>query len=156
MADLIGLAVVFLILALIAYILGARGIAGFSMEIAKWLVIIFIILAIITFFFRWQKLLTSYALIEVINRDIKNRFLYIWSQSVLQYKNGCQLIYQVHQNLIYFFVSFLIELKIISPRPNFRFRFYSLGAPLLFSRYFKAPVIYQFCFSIKYNSQNKE
>jgi uncharacterized membrane protein YtjA (UPF0391 family) len=52
MADLIGLAVVFLILALIAYILGARGIAGFSMEIAKWLVIIFIILAIITFFFR--------------------------------------------------------------------------------------------------------
>ena len=52
MADLIGLAVVFLILALIAYVLGARGIAGFSMEIAKWLVIIFIILAIITFFFR--------------------------------------------------------------------------------------------------------
>lgn len=48
--DLIGLAVVFLILALIAYILGARGIAGFSMEIAKWLVIIFIILAIISFF----------------------------------------------------------------------------------------------------------
>lgn len=40
MADLIGLAVVFLILALIAYILGARGgIAGFSMTIAKWLVI---------------------------------------------------------------------------------------------------------------------
>ncbi|HEY3363393.1 MAG TPA: DUF1328 family protein [Methanosarcina sp.] len=50
MADLIGLAVFFLILALIAYILGARGIAGFSMEIAKWLVIIFIILAIISFF----------------------------------------------------------------------------------------------------------
>jgi uncharacterized membrane protein YtjA (UPF0391 family) len=49
---LIGLAVVFLILALVAYVLGARGIAGFSMEIAKWLVIIFIILAIITFFFR--------------------------------------------------------------------------------------------------------
>ncbi|MGB9940294.1 DUF1328 domain-containing protein [Methanosarcina sp.] len=46
---MIGLAVVFLILALIAYILGARGIAGFSMEIAKWLVIIFIILAIISF-----------------------------------------------------------------------------------------------------------
>jgi uncharacterized membrane protein YtjA (UPF0391 family) len=50
MADLIGLAVVFLVLALIAYILGARGVAGFSMEIAKWLVIIFIILAILTFF----------------------------------------------------------------------------------------------------------
>ncbi|OEU41099.1 DUF1328 domain-containing protein [Methanosarcina sp. Ant1] len=52
MADLIGLAVVFLILALVAYIFGAQGIAGFSMEIAKWLVIIFIVLAIITFFFR--------------------------------------------------------------------------------------------------------
>jgi uncharacterized membrane protein YtjA (UPF0391 family) len=52
MADLIGLAVTFLILALIAYVLGARGIAGFSMEIAKWLVIIFVVLAVITFFFR--------------------------------------------------------------------------------------------------------
>ncbi|MGA9188575.1 MAG: DUF1328 family protein [Methanosarcina sp.] len=30
--------------------MGARGIAGFSMEIAKWLVIIFIILAILAFF----------------------------------------------------------------------------------------------------------
>jgi uncharacterized membrane protein YtjA (UPF0391 family) len=49
MADLIGLAVTFLILALIAFILGARGIAGFSIEIAKWLIIIFIILAILTF-----------------------------------------------------------------------------------------------------------
>jgi uncharacterized membrane protein YtjA (UPF0391 family) len=52
MADLIGLAVIFLVLALVAFILGARGIAGFSMEIAKWLVIIFVVLAIITFFFR--------------------------------------------------------------------------------------------------------
>jgi uncharacterized membrane protein YtjA (UPF0391 family) len=50
MADLIGLAVIFLILAIIAYVLGARGVAGMSMEIAKWLVIIFIILAIVTFF----------------------------------------------------------------------------------------------------------
>jgi uncharacterized membrane protein YtjA (UPF0391 family) len=50
MADLIGLAITFLILALIAYVLGARGIAGFSMEIARWLVIIFVILAIVTFF----------------------------------------------------------------------------------------------------------
>jgi uncharacterized membrane protein YtjA (UPF0391 family) len=53
MADLIGLAVVLLILALIAYILGARGIAGFSMGIARWLVIIFIILAIISFFYTY-------------------------------------------------------------------------------------------------------
>ena len=50
MADLIYLAVVFLVLALVAYILGAQGIAGFSMEIAKWLIIIFIVLAILTFF----------------------------------------------------------------------------------------------------------
>jgi uncharacterized membrane protein YtjA (UPF0391 family) len=49
MPGLIGLAVTFLVLALIAYILGARGIAGFSMEIAKWLVIIFVILAIVSF-----------------------------------------------------------------------------------------------------------
>jgi len=48
--DLIGLAVLFLILAVVAYVLGARGIAGMSMQIAKWLVIIFIILAIVTFF----------------------------------------------------------------------------------------------------------
>jgi uncharacterized membrane protein YtjA (UPF0391 family) len=49
MADLIGWAITFLILALIAYVLGARGVAGMSMGIAKWLVIIFVILAIITF-----------------------------------------------------------------------------------------------------------
>jgi len=49
MADLIYLAVVFLVLALVSYIAGARGIAGLSMEIAKWLVIIFVIIAIVTF-----------------------------------------------------------------------------------------------------------
>jgi uncharacterized membrane protein YtjA (UPF0391 family) len=46
---IIELAVLFLVLALVAYILGARGIAGFSMDIAKWLVIIFVIIAIVTF-----------------------------------------------------------------------------------------------------------
>jgi uncharacterized membrane protein YtjA (UPF0391 family) len=51
--DLIWLAVVFLVLALVFYIFGARGIAGFSMEIAKILVIIFVIVAIITFLFGW-------------------------------------------------------------------------------------------------------
>ncbi|ACL15702.1 DUF1328 family protein [Methanosphaerula palustris] len=49
MAGLIGLAVFFLVLALVFFILGARGIAGFSMEIAKWLVIIFVVVAIVTF-----------------------------------------------------------------------------------------------------------
>lgn len=50
MADLIYLAVLFLILALVFFIMGARGIAGFTMEIAKWLVIIFVVVAIVTFF----------------------------------------------------------------------------------------------------------
>jgi hypothetical protein len=49
MADLIYLGVVFLILALVFFILGMKGMAGFTMEIAKWLVIIFIIVAIVTF-----------------------------------------------------------------------------------------------------------
>ena len=49
MADLIYLAVVFLILALVAFILGAKEVTGFSMEIAKWLVIIFVVIAIVTF-----------------------------------------------------------------------------------------------------------
>lgn len=43
------LAVLFLILALVAAVLGARGVAGLSMDIAKWLVIIFVILAIVTY-----------------------------------------------------------------------------------------------------------
>lgn len=47
--GLIELAVLFLILALVAGVLGARGIAGLSWDIAKWLVIIFIVLAIISF-----------------------------------------------------------------------------------------------------------
>ncbi len=50
MADLIGLTILFLILALVAYVLGARGVAGLSMTIAKWLAIIFIILAILSIF----------------------------------------------------------------------------------------------------------
>ncbi|MFC6770232.1 DUF1328 family protein [Halorubrum pallidum] len=47
--DLIGLAVLFLVLALVAAVLGASGVAGMSMAIAKWLVIIFVVLAIVTF-----------------------------------------------------------------------------------------------------------
>jgi len=47
--DLIGLAILFLILAVIAAVVGASGVAGVSMSIAKWLVIIFVVLAIITF-----------------------------------------------------------------------------------------------------------
>lgn len=47
--DLIGLAILFLVLAVIAAVLGASGVAGMSMSIAKWLVIIFVILAVVTF-----------------------------------------------------------------------------------------------------------
>ena len=45
----IELAVLFLILAVVAMALGASGVAGLSMQIAKWLVIIFVALAIISF-----------------------------------------------------------------------------------------------------------
>jgi len=51
MPGLIGLAVLFLVLALVAFILDARGVAGFSMEIAKWFVIIFVVLAIVSYLF---------------------------------------------------------------------------------------------------------
>ncbi|MFC6785622.1 DUF1328 domain-containing protein [Halobaculum halobium] len=41
-------AVVFFVLAIIAAVLGARGVAGVSMTIAKWLVIVFLVLTIAT------------------------------------------------------------------------------------------------------------
>ncbi len=47
MADLLYLAIVFFVIALILGVLGVRG-AGISMEIAKWLVIVFIILAVLS------------------------------------------------------------------------------------------------------------
>ncbi len=42
----IELAVLFLILAVVAGVAGAQGIAGLSMTVAKWFVIIFIVLAV--------------------------------------------------------------------------------------------------------------
>ncbi len=45
--GLINLAILFFILAIIAYVLGARGLAGLSIDIAKWLIIVFVVLAII-------------------------------------------------------------------------------------------------------------
>lgn len=47
--GLIELAILFLILAVVAAVLGAKGVAGLSMTIAKWLVIIFVVLAIVAF-----------------------------------------------------------------------------------------------------------
>ncbi len=46
--DFIELAVLFLILAIVAALLGARGVAGMSMTAAKWLIIAFIVLAVIS------------------------------------------------------------------------------------------------------------
>ncbi len=45
--GLLNIAILFFILAVIAYILGERGVAGLSLQIGKWLVIAFIIIAII-------------------------------------------------------------------------------------------------------------
>ena len=45
--NLLWLAIVFFVLAIVAAVLGAGRVAGLSMDIAKWLVIIFIVLAII-------------------------------------------------------------------------------------------------------------
>lgn len=40
-------AIVFFVLALVAGLFGARGVAGISMEIARWFIIIFIVLTIV-------------------------------------------------------------------------------------------------------------
>lgn len=47
--GLLELAILFLVLALVAAVFGAKGIAGLSMDIAKWIVIIFVVLAILSF-----------------------------------------------------------------------------------------------------------
>ncbi|WP_135366535.1 DUF1328 domain-containing protein [Halosimplex halophilum] len=44
--NFITLAIAFFLLAIVAAVLGARGVAGLSMEIAKWLVLIFLVLAV--------------------------------------------------------------------------------------------------------------
>lgn len=46
--DFLELAILFFILAIVAAVLGAGNVAGLSMEIAKWLIIIFVVLAVIT------------------------------------------------------------------------------------------------------------
>lgn len=46
--DFLTLAIVFFVLAILAALVGARGVAGVSMAAAKWLVIVFIILAVIS------------------------------------------------------------------------------------------------------------
>lgn len=46
--SLVELAVLFLVLAVVAAIFGARGIAGLSTSIAKWLVVVFVVLAVVS------------------------------------------------------------------------------------------------------------
>jgi len=46
--QFIELAIVFIVLALVAAVVGARGVAGVSMAAARWLIIAFIVLAIIS------------------------------------------------------------------------------------------------------------
>lgn len=43
------LAIAFAVLAIVAGVLGAGGIAGMSMDIAKWLIIVFLILAVVSY-----------------------------------------------------------------------------------------------------------
>jgi uncharacterized membrane protein YtjA (UPF0391 family) len=50
LAELLCLALVFFAIALILGVLGVRG-AGISMDIAKWLIIVFVILAVLTLIF---------------------------------------------------------------------------------------------------------
>jgi uncharacterized membrane protein YtjA (UPF0391 family) len=45
--GLIGLAIIFFIIALVAYVLGARGVAGMSAGIGRTLLFVFLVLAII-------------------------------------------------------------------------------------------------------------
>jgi uncharacterized membrane protein YtjA (UPF0391 family) len=46
---ILGLAIAFAVLAIIAAVLGAGGIAGMSMNIAKWLIIVFLVLAVVSY-----------------------------------------------------------------------------------------------------------
>ena len=48
MAGLLNWALTFFVLAIVAGLVGLRGIAGLTMKIARWFVIIFIILALVT------------------------------------------------------------------------------------------------------------
>ena len=46
-SGLIGLAVLFFIIAIVAYVLGARGVAGMSAGIGRTLLFVFLVLAVI-------------------------------------------------------------------------------------------------------------
>ena len=56
--GLIGLAVIFFIIALVAYVLGARGVAGMSAGIGRTLLFVFLVLAII------------FVIVSMVNRTV--------------------------------------------------------------------------------------
>lgn len=45
---LLELAIGFVVLAIIAGVLGQQGVAGMSMRVAKWLIVVFLVLAILS------------------------------------------------------------------------------------------------------------
>jgi uncharacterized membrane protein YtjA (UPF0391 family) len=49
--SLLGIAVIFLVIAFLAYIVGAKGIAGFSMDIAKIVIVVFVVLFALSLLF---------------------------------------------------------------------------------------------------------
>ena len=53
--GLVSLAIVFFIIAIIAYVLGARGVAGMSAGIGRTLLFVFLVLAIIVFIFSFVR-----------------------------------------------------------------------------------------------------
>jgi uncharacterized membrane protein YtjA (UPF0391 family) len=48
---MLGLAVVLLLIALLAYFLGAGAVGGVAMELAKWCFILFVVLLVLSFVF---------------------------------------------------------------------------------------------------------
>lgn len=53
--GLVSLAVVFFVIAIIAYVLGARGVAGMSAGIGRTLLFVFLVLAVIIFIFSFVR-----------------------------------------------------------------------------------------------------
>lgn len=53
--GLISLAVVFFVIAILAYVLGARGVAGMSAGIGRTLLFVFLALAVIVFIFSFVR-----------------------------------------------------------------------------------------------------
>ena len=51
MVSLLELGILFLVIAFVAYLFGAKGIAGLSMQIAKILIVVFVVLFVLALVF---------------------------------------------------------------------------------------------------------